>query len=163
MLAPLLSQEFDKHRINFVLVMVKSSLVTSPYVSCNDLWHMTSLTTCDCPVTRLYCPWNYHPHREMLAVTMWHLPLSSCHAYLITLIHLAECKSLQNTARPQCDMSLLINRQRSSLNVLHNKTLWSVNCCTSELPVKIFTDSGKFTNVHAKNIHWCMQGPYIGL
>ena len=34
---------------------------------------------------------------------------------------------------------------------------------TSELPVKIFTDSGKFTNVHAKNIHWCMQGPYIGL
>ena len=25
---------------------------------------------------------------------------------------------------------------------------------TSELPVKIFTDSGKFTNVHAKNIHW---------
>ena len=35
--------------------------------------------------------------------------------------------------------------------------------CTSELPVKIFTDSGKFTNVHAKSIHWCMQGPYIGL
>ena len=34
---------------------------------------------------------------------------------------------------------------------------------TSELPVKIFTESGKFTNVHAKNIHWCMQGPYIGL
>ena len=34
---------------------------------------------------------------------------------------------------------------------------------TSELPVKIFTDSGKVTNVHAKNIHWCMQGPYIGL
>ena len=23
----------------------------------------------------------------------------------------------------------------------------------SELPLKIFTDSGKFTNVHAKNIH----------
>ena len=34
---------------------------------------------------------------------------------------------------------------------------------TSELPVKVFTESGKFTNVHAKNIHWCMQGPYIGL
>ena len=29
--------------------------------------------------------------------------------------------------------------------------------------MKTFTDSGKFTNVHAKNIHWCMQGPYIGL
>ena len=37
------------------------------------------------------------------------------------------------------------------------------NLTTSELPVKIFTESGKFTNVHAKNIHWCMQGPYIGL
>ena len=34
---------------------------------------------------------------------------------------------------------------------------------TSELPIKIFTESGKFTNVHAKNIHWCMQGPYIGM
>ena len=29
--------------------------------------------------------------------------------------------------------------------------------------MKIFTDSGKFTNVHAKDIHWYMQGPYIGL
>ena len=46
-------------------------------------------------------------------------------------------------------------------NVRHCK-IWLIRT-TSELPVKIFTESGKFTNVHAKNIHWCMQGPYIGL